>query len=365
MLFWTLRLDKDLIKHQYADHIYTYTVWSRFEIQPARTSWKVPVTQAAQWAAPQDQGYVGYILEHIFPRLPVIPSCPLQNHGPFSVPLSLPVQWGHLGSASGNVYEAPLDFCLEGLWTVMHAWFKRWLQENGGEGRVPNMASAFIFDIIKRSPGQGPDWSLLEYKMQTCAFCWWGASMKAPHVFSQHFVSIGCRIARKSIWVPVILCRVSDRREVGQKKSWTMESGHVLSSPPSTPRPQEECFPCQALSPWVIALCSDPPPSFQEQNSARTDSQLQKYFEWLEVHWLFSTERQMQFWALSFWKHNWDTTDSSSPQTGPYFFWTLCLFDMWSDDFRAALQGDSTNQRICASQLWRVEESIGNHINWC
>lgn len=78
------------------------------------------------------------------------------------------------------VWKAPL--------TVMHAWFMRWLQENGGGGRVPNMARAFIFDIIKRSAGQGPDWSLLEYKMQTCAFCWWGARGKAR----QHFTSTGC-----------------------------------------------------------------------------------------------------------------------------------------------------------------------------
>lgn len=65
---------------------------------------------------------------------------------------------------------------------------------------MPDMASAFISDIIKRSPGQGPDWNLLEYKMQTCAvFCWWGARGKAPSAFRQHFVSIGCSIARKSI----------------------------------------------------------------------------------------------------------------------------------------------------------------------
>ena len=62
---------------------------------------------------------------------------------------------------------------------------------------MPDMARAFIFDIIKRSPGQGPDWSFLEYKAQTCAFCWEGAGAKARRALSQPRVSIGGRVARK------------------------------------------------------------------------------------------------------------------------------------------------------------------------
>ena len=77
----------------------------------------------------------------------------------------------------------------------------RCLQENGGGGGVPNIAGAFIFDIIKRSPGQGPDWSFLEHKMQMCAFM----PGNAHHNFGQHFTSKIGTVARESIWVLVIL----------------------------------------------------------------------------------------------------------------------------------------------------------------
>lgn len=62
---------------------------------------------------------------------------------------------------------------------------------------MPNVASAFIFDIIKRFPGQGPDWSFLEYKTQTCAFRWGDASVKAPGALRQPCISRGSRVARK------------------------------------------------------------------------------------------------------------------------------------------------------------------------
>ena len=105
-------------------------------------------------------------------------------------------------------------FVWKALLTVMPAWFTRWLQENGGGGRVPNIAGAFIFDIIKRSPGQGPDWNFLEYKMQMCAFM----PGNACHACGQHFTSRTDTVARESIWVLVILYRVSCQFEVGQKK---------------------------------------------------------------------------------------------------------------------------------------------------
>lgn len=117
----------------------------------------------------------------------------------------------------------------------MHTWFKRWLRENGSEGRVPNMASAFIFDIIKRSPGQGPDWSFLEYKTQTCAFCWGGARVKARCALSQPCVSIGGRVARKEHLSPGNFVRGSLMGIKWGKK----ELNHgIWSSPFSSPHPR-------------------------------------------------------------------------------------------------------------------------------
>lgn len=166
------------------------------------------------------QEYTEYVLQCMFPVLPRISSMPSVRSLSLSVSPSLPMKWGHLWSLSGNVCEAPSDFCLEGSVNSNACLVYRWLQENGGGGRVPNIASAFIFDIIKRSPGQGPDWSFLEYKMQMCAFM----PGNTCHACGQHFTSRTGTEARESIWVLVILYRVSCQFEVGQKKDelWSL-----------------------------------------------------------------------------------------------------------------------------------------------
>lgn len=89
---------------------------------------------------------------------------------------------------------------------------------------MPNMASAFIFDIVKWSPGQGPDWSLLEYKMQTCAF--WGAGGK----LAVHSACTGADLPGRASesWG---FCAGSYGYEVGQKQA-EHEIWSLLSFPP-------------------------------------------------------------------------------------------------------------------------------------
>lgn len=85
---------------------------------------------------------------------PQFPAGPVGDHLPLSS-LSL--------SCHGDTSIHPLGMFMElhqtsvwkALLTAMHAQFIRWLQENGGGGRVPNTARAFIFDITKRSLAAG------------------------------------------------------------------------------------------------------------------------------------------------------------------------------------------------------------------
>lgn len=72
--------------------------------------------------------------------------------------LSLLGPWG-CGDTSthppGTFMERRQTPVWKALLTVMHVRFIRRLQGNGGGGRVPNTARAFIFDITKRSLARG------------------------------------------------------------------------------------------------------------------------------------------------------------------------------------------------------------------
>lgn len=166
-------------------------------------------------------------------------------------------------------------FVWKTLLTVMPAWFLTWLQENGGGGRAPNIASAFIFDIIKRSPGWGPDWSFLEYKMQTCAFCWWGARECSPsprpvlhfhgmHSCQEEHLSPGDFVQGLS-WV-----------RGGAKKELT----HGIWSPP-LPDLRRSGLPARPSAyEWCPLEWPFPPApaSFQKQSSVWINSQMTELF---------------------------------------------------------------------------------------
>lgn len=97
-----------------------------------------------------------YYLKSVLPYFPIIPSrsCvrslpPLQPFSPGVMGIHPLTLWGCLWNS------IRLTSVWKALLTVMHAWFIKWLQENGGGGRVPNTARAFIFDITKRSLAKG------------------------------------------------------------------------------------------------------------------------------------------------------------------------------------------------------------------
>lgn len=130
-------------------------------------------------------------------------------------------------------------FVWKTLLTVMHAWFMRGLQENGGGGRVPNTASAFIFDITKRSSGWRPVWSLLESKTQTCAFCWWCARKRLTMPSASTSLPRAAKLlarASESWWFCVVSLMY-----MGWGRG-TKELYHGIWSPPSPPKLSKVVF---------------------------------------------------------------------------------------------------------------------------
>lgn len=139
----------------------------------------------------------------------------------------------------GRFFGVPSDLCLESsvnshacsvYKTVTRKW--RW-------GQGAKHSQSFYLWHYKEVSGPGPGWSLREYKMQTCAFCWWGARGKTGHAARQHFTSLGCTVAKKSIRVLVVQSRVTCGYEVGWRRAMPYagllssqgEKGVALSTP--------------------------------------------------------------------------------------------------------------------------------------
>lgn len=159
-----------------------------------------------------------YYLKSVLPDFPIIPSrSRVRSLAPSS--LSLLASWGYIHSPFGDVYGTPSDPCLKGPANSHACLVYKMVTRKWRWGQGAKRCQSFYLWHYKEVPGRGPAWSLREYKMQTCAFCWWGARRKARHTARQQFTSAGCTVARKNILVVVVQGRVTHGCDMGQRSA--------------------------------------------------------------------------------------------------------------------------------------------------
>lgn len=113
----------------------------------------------------------------------------------------------------GTFMERRQTSVWKALLTVMHARFIRRLG-NGGGGRVPNTARAFIFDITKRSLAWGQAGVYGNIKCRHVLSV--GGAPGERRAMQRDSTSLhGCALAKKSIRVSVVQSRVTCGCEVG------------------------------------------------------------------------------------------------------------------------------------------------------
>lgn len=111
MPVWTLKLGKDLVRHQCPEYICTYL---RLRLSACQDLMNNARDSGGSVSSSSGAGVFGVYTRASISRSPCDFQHALCEITPPPAPLSLPGQWGHLGSSSGNVYEAPPDLSLEG-----------------------------------------------------------------------------------------------------------------------------------------------------------------------------------------------------------------------------------------------------------
>lgn len=99
---------------------------------------------------------------------------------------------------------------------------------------MPNTARAFIFDITKRSLAEGQAGVYGNIKCRHVLSVG-GApgGRRARHAARQHFTSMGCTVARKSILVSVVQSKVTHGSPVGQRRAMPYARPSLLLSLPT------------------------------------------------------------------------------------------------------------------------------------